>query len=212
MSPPPKEARGLLMAICGPAGTGKTTLRDRLISNHSGIEPIVTCTTRPPRGCEQNGVAYHFLSEREFDEALERGDFLEWAKVHLWRYGTRKSSVFGRLENHVDLLVNVDVQGARAYRRAFGAEPGMSDRLVTVFVMPPDFETIRRRLQARGEDTPEQIERRLKTAQEEIEQWTEFDYCILTGSRDEDYARLESIWQAEKCRVSRLRGIWPPGR
>jgi len=212
MRPPPKEARGLLLIICGPTGTGKTTLRDRLIASHAGIEAIVTCTTRAPRGAEQHGVDYHFLTEPEFDAAKARGEFLEWAQVHLWRYGTRKSAVFARLEQQVDLVVNVDVQGAQAYRAAFAAHPGMRDRLVTVFVMPPDLGTIRQRILSRGQDTPEQIERRMQTALREVEQWTQFDYCILTGTRDEDYARLESIWRAEKCRVSRLQGLAPAER
>jgi len=205
MTPPPKEVHGLLLIICGPTGTGKTTLRDRLVVNHRGVEPIVTCTTRPPRGREKPGADYFFLSNEEFDAAQANGEFLEWAQVHLWRYGTKKSSVFDRLERNTDLVVNVDVQGARAYRQAFEEHPGLRSRLVTVFVMPPDMATIYNRLLNRGQDTKEQIERRMTTALYEVEQWTHFDYCIVTGSKDDDYARLEGIWRAEKCRVSRLR-------
>ena len=207
MTPPPKEVHGLLLIICGPTGTGKTTLRDRLVVNHRGVESIITCTTRPPRGREKHGVDYLFLSAEEFDAAQADGEFLEWAQVHLWRYGTKKSSVFSRLERNTDLVVNVDVQGARAYRQAFEEHAGMRKRLVTVFVMPPDMATIYTRLLSRGQDSKEQIERRMQTALYEVEQWTDFDYCIVTGSKDDDYARLESIWRAEKCRVDRLRQV-----
>lgn len=205
MTPPPKEVHGLLLIICGPTGTGKTTLRDRLVVNHRGVEPIITCTTRPPRGREKHGVDYFFLTNEEFDAAQANGEFLEWAQVHLWRYGTRKSAVFARLERHIDLVVNIDVQGARAYRQALEAHADFRKRLVTVFVMPPDMDTIYNRLLSRGQDSKEQIERRMTTALYEIEQWTHFDYCIVTGSKDDDYARLEGIWRAEKCRVDRLR-------
>jgi len=204
MIPPPKEFSGLLLVICGPTGTGKTTLSDRLVRDHPGTERVVTCTTRRPRDCERPGVDYFFLSDREFDEALAHDEFLEWAPVHAWRYGTRKSVVFDQLARSTDLVVNVDVQGARAYRKALESNPEMRGRLVTVFIMPPDMETIRARLVARGQDSMEQIERRMRTALYEIDQWPDFDYCIVTGSKDEDYSRLEGIWRAEKCRVARL--------
>jgi guanylate kinase len=130
--------------------------------------------------------------------------------VHSWRYGTKKSAVFSRLERNTDLVVNVDVQGARAYRRSFEENADLRRRLVTVFVMPPDMTTIYNRLLSRGQDSKEQIDRRMTTALYEIEQWTQFDYCIVTGSKDDDYARLEGIWRAEKCRVDRLRPMETP--
>jgi guanylate kinase len=204
MLPALKEFRGLLLIIAGPTGTGKTTLSERLVGSHPGIERIVTCTTRPPRERERQGVDYFFLSDAEFDASLAQGEFLEWAQVHAYRYGTKKSAVFARLAHDTDLVVAVDVQGVQAYRKAFADDPAMRGRLVTVFVMPPDLQTLNNRLVGRGQDSPEQIDRRLKTALFEIEQWRDFDYCIVTGSKEEDYARLEAIWTAEKCRVSRL--------
>jgi guanylate kinase len=207
MTPFPKEFRGLLFVISGPTGTGKTTLSERLVTDNPGTERIVTCTTRPPRDSERPGVDYSFLSDPEFDAALANGEFLEWAPVHTSRYGTRKSAVFEKLARDIDLIVAVDVQGARAYRKAFESHPTLRGRLVTVFIMPPDMETIRARLLARGQDSPEQIERRMRTALYEIDQWPDYDYCLVTGSKDEDYARLAGIWLAEKCRVARLRPL-----
>ncbi len=202
---PPKDVRGLLFLIAGPAGTGKTTLCERLVTEHPDVERIVTCTTRPPRAGEKQGADYHFLSDKEFDDALADDEFLEWAQVHTARYGTKKSAVYNRLAHHIDLIIAVDVQGARSIRQTFDADSAMRGRLVSIFIMPPDMKTIHERLIGRGKETPAQIERRLKTALYEVEQWTQQDYCIVTGTKDEDYARLEGIWRAEKCRVIRLR-------
>jgi guanylate kinase len=209
MIPLLKEFRGLFLVISGPTGTGKTTLSERLAGSHPETGRIVTCTTRHPRARERHGVDYFFLSNTEFDEALAKGEFLEWAQVHAWRYGTKKGAVFDRLAHNADLVVAVDVHGAQAYREAFADHPAMRGRLVTVFIMPPDLQTIQDRLVARGQDSPEQIEQRMNTAMHEIEQWAEFDYCFVTGSKSHDYARLEAIWMAEKCRVSRLRAPIP---
>ena len=205
MTPPPKEVNGLLLLIAGPTGTGKTTLCRRLVAAHREVERIVTCTTRARREDEKHGVDYFFLSNTEFNEALANDEFLEWAQVHTSRYGTKKSAVFNKLDRNVDLVVNVDVQGARAYRQAFEGHSTVRGRLVSIFIMPPDMETIYDRLLTRGQDSKEQIERRMRTALYEVEQWTQQDYCIVTGTKEEDYTRLEIIWRAEKCRVSRLR-------
>ena len=194
-----------MFLVAGPTGTGKTTLCRRLIATHPEIDRIVTCTTRAPRPGEKNGYDYFFLSNSEFDAAIAEDEFLEWAQVHTSRYGTKKSAVFNRLARQVDLVVNVDVQGAKAYRQAFESRASMRGRLVSVFIMPPDMETIYDRLVTRGQDTKEQIERRMRTALYEVDQWPHYDYCIVTGTRDEDYARFEGIWRAEKCRVDRLR-------
>jgi guanylate kinase len=205
MTPPPKEANGLLFLIAGPTGTGKTTLCRRLIATHPTIERVVTCTTRAPREGEKHGVDYFFLSDAEFEAGVANDEFLEWAQVHTARYGTKKGVVFNRLAHNVDQVVNVDVQGARAYRQIFESHSTMRGRLVTVFIMPPNMETIYDRLLTRGQETNEQIERRMRTAMYEVEQWPQSDYCIVTGTKDEDFARLEGIWRAEKCRVARLR-------
>jgi guanylate kinase len=202
---PPKEVHGLLFLITGPAGTGKTALCRRLVAAHPEIERVVTCTTRAPRLGEQHGVDYCFLSDGQFDEALANDEFLEWTQVHGARYGTKKNTLCPKLARHVDLTINVDVRGARVYRQAFEGDASMRSRLVRVFVTPPDVETIHAHLLAREETGAEHIEQRMQTSLQEMEQWTQQDYCIVTGANDEDFARLESIWRAEKCRVPRLR-------
>ena len=202
---PPKEVHGLLFLITGPTGTGRTALCRRLVAAHPEIERVVTCTTRAPRAGEKDGVDYCFLSEAQFDEALARNDFFEWTQVLGARYGTMKNTFSPKLAGNVDLVINVDVRGARACRQEFEADASMRSRLVRVFFTAPDIETIRKHLLARGEDTPDSIEQRMNTLLLEMAQWTQQDYCIVAGTSDEDFARLEGIWRAEKCRVARLR-------
>ncbi len=204
---PPKGIQGLLMLITGPAGAGKTALCRRLAAAHPQIERLVSCTTRAPRAGEQNGVDYHFLTEDEFDRALANDEFLEWTHVHGARYGTKKNSLCPKVARNVDVMINVDLRGARVYRQAFEGDASMRSRLVRVFFTPPDVEAIHARLRARGDNATDPGELRVKVMRHELEQWTQQDYCIVTSSPAEDLARLESIWQAEQCRVARLRHV-----
>jgi guanylate kinase len=204
---PPKEIQGLLILVTGPTGSSKTALCRRFAAAHPEIERVVTCTTRAPRAGEQDGVDYFFLSDAQFDEALAKDEFLEWTQVHGARYGTKKNTLCPKLARNVDLVINVDVRGARIYRQAFEGDAGMRCRLLRVFVTPPDIEALQEHLLARGENTTEVIAQRLKTFRQEMEQWTQQDYCIVTGTNEEDLARLEGIWRAERCRVIRLRHV-----
>ena len=135
---------------------------------------------------------------------MANNEFLEWSQVHLARFGTRKSTICPKLDRQVDVVVNVDMQGARAYRQAFAGDADMRSRLVRIFITPPDEKIIHDHLLARGNEAAEMIEHRMKTALHEMAQWTQQDYCIVTGTPDEDFVRLEAIWRAEKCRVTRL--------
>lgn len=199
----PREDVSLLLVLAGPAGSGKTTLCERMVEEVGPVERVVTCTTRPPREGEKDGVDYHFLDDAQFDRAINTGAFLEWAKVHSNRYGVLKSVIQDKLEANIDLVMNVDVQGVANIREAASEDELLSKRLVTIFILPPDLETVRRRLRGRGKDDEEEIERRIETARGEVELWPEFDYVIVTRSKDEDYESLLSIWKAEKLRALR---------
>ena len=200
----PAEDIALLMILAGPAGSGKTTLCERMVANNDRIERLVTCTTRQPRENEIDGVDYRFLSNEAFDEKIEAGAFLEWAKVHANRYGKLKSVIEGKLAEQIDLVMNIDVQGVATVREAARSHPTIEQRLVTVFIMPSDFDELRQRLRGRGQDDEAEIARRIESAEAEVTQWSSFDYVIRSKSKDEDYTAIRSIWQAEKRKASRL--------
>jgi guanylate kinase len=194
----------LLLIIAGPAGSGKTTICERL-AHEDGMERLVTCTTRQPRDGELHGRDYWFYSDEEFDRRVAQGDFLEWAVVHGRRYGTLRQTVEEKLAAHIDLAMNIDVQGVRSLQRAAAEGNAMlRQRLVTIFIMPDSLDQLRERLQARGKDGEAEIERRIETARRELSAWTECDFCIRSQSKGEDYAAARAIWQAERWRVSRL--------
>jgi len=200
----PPRPPALLVLISGPAGTGKTTLCERLVATLTRVERVVTATTREPRPGEVDGRDYHFLCDAEFDRRVAANEFLEWARVHGHdrRYGTLRNVITEKLAAHVDLCMNIDVQGAAQLRAAVDA--AFRRRLVTIFLMPPDLDELRRRLRERSQDDEPEIERRMETARAEIAHWTEYDFCFRSRSKDEDFATVCAIVEAEKQRVFRL--------
>ena len=199
----PENEVALLLILAGPAGSGKTTLCDRLVDENDHLERVVTCTTRAPREGEIDGVDYYFLSDDQFDAKVEAGEFLEWAHVHTYRYGTLKSTIEAKLEEDVDLVMNIDVQGVASVQEAARNQPMIGQRLVTVFIMPASFDELKERLWVRGKDDEAEISRRIESAEKEIEQWRSFDYLLRSKSKAEDFSAITSIWQAEKRRVAR---------
>jgi guanylate kinase len=197
------DGHPILLIIAGPAGSGKTTLCERMVSEVHGVERVVTATTRPRRPGEIDGVHYHFLDERTFDERLARGEFLEWARVHgRHRYGTLRRSVLEKLVAGTHLVTNIDVQGVRNLQAAAQSDPLLRRALLSVFVTPPTLEELRRRLIARGTDDEAEIARRLATAAEELEQIAVFDHVIESGTREEDFSRLLALWRDARRRRS----------
>lgn len=202
----PPRPPTLLIIISGPAGTGKTTLCERLVTTLAGVERVVTATTREPRPGEVDGRDYHFLDDAEFDRRVAENEFLEWARVHGRdrRYGTLRDAITRKLAANVDLCMNIDVQGAAHLRAAANADASLAQRLVTIFLMPPDLDELRRRLHGRSQDDEAEIERRMATARAEIAHWPEYDFCFRSRSKEEDFATVCAIVQAEKHRVARL--------
>ena len=192
----------VLLVLAGPAGSGKTTLCERMVREIPGFSRVITTTTRPPRPGEVDGVHYHFLSPAQFDERVAAGAFLEWAWVHQrHRYGTLASSVLEPLAAGRSLVINVDVQGVGNFRRAAAASPLLRRHLATVFINVPLGE-LRDRLVQRGQDSAAEIERRLGTAERELAEAGSFDYRIESRSRDEDFAALVAVWRAVRTRAS----------
>lgn len=198
-----KEAkkRALLLVVSAPSGAGKSTLCDRLLAEHPFMTRSVSCTTRAPRGAEVDGKDYHFLSKEEFNRRVASGLFLEHATVHGNQYGTLRSTVEAGLKAGLDVLMVIDVQGAASVRQSVKSAGGLlSQSYVDIFISPPSVEALRDRLQKRGEDTPDVIERRLANAQGEMARRDEYRYQVVNDDLNQAYTELRSIVQKEHDR------------
>ena len=162
----------------------------------------VSCTTRAPRAGEIEGEHYRFLSAADFLAQIAASDFLEHAKVHQDLYGTLREPVLTSLKNGVDVLIDIDTQGAATIRNS--DDPIIRQALADIFIMPPDVEELRRRLMKRGTETPQQIESRLATAIREMELWRDYRYTIVSGSVEADLENVRNIMSAEMFLSRRL--------
>ncbi len=198
-----KSAPPLLILISAASGAGKTTLVNLLLEAQPNLTRAVTCTTRPPRDGEQDGVDYHFFDAAEFLKRLHAGNFLEHATVYGNSYGILKSELLGKLRAGRDVLLNVDVQGAATIREQAQTEPELKRALVTIFLTPPSVAVLEQRLKKRGLDAEAVIQKRLAVARQEIAQWKNFDYLLISGSKHEDLRRTLAILEAEKMRSAR---------
>ena len=195
----------LLILLSAPSGGGKTTLCRELLAARPDIVRAITCTTREPRTGERDGVDYYFLDAKKFLKHVEAGHFLEHATVYGHSYGTLKAEVLGKLREGRDVLLNVDVQGAAAIREHARRDDELKQALVQVFLTPPSLAVLEQRLQKRGTDSAATIQKRLGVARQEIAQWRNFDYLIISDSIAEDLRRMLAIVEAEKMRSGRAR-------
>ena len=201
-TPPP-----VLLVLAGPAGSGKSTLCDRLVAEDPSFSRVITTTTRAPRPGEVNGVHYHFFTPEEFDRRVANDEFLEWAWVHAnpasgqdRRYGTLKSSVFDPLSRGQNLIMSVDVQGVESFRRAARVNPLLARHMTTIFIVV-DHERLVARMRARAQDNEDEIARRMATAEAELREAHKFDFQIHSRTRDEDFAELLSILEKARAKV-----------
>jgi guanylate kinase len=192
---------GILFVISAPSGAGKTTVVQALRATGKFFYSV-SCTTRPPRSGEIDGEHYRFLSAADFRARIDAGDFLEHAKVHQDLYGTLREPVLKNLQNGIDVLIDIDTQGAATIRSC--DNPIIRQALADIFIMPPDVEELRRRLMKRGTETAQQIESRLVTALREMELWRDYRYTIVSGSVEEDLKNVNNIMSAETFLSRRL--------
>lgn len=192
----------VLLVIAGPAGSGKSTLCDRLVRERPEFSRVVTTTTRAPRAGEVNGVHYHFFSPQEFRQKIDGGEFLEWALVHGEHedrlYGTLKSSVLEPLASGKNLVMSIDVQGVESLRKVAHSDPFLRRAMTTIFIVV-DRERLIARMRLRAKDHEEEIERRMATAEAELREAPKFDHRIESHTRDEDFAALMTIVEKAKA-------------
>lgn len=199
----PRQRRGLLIVLSSPSGAGKTTISRMLLDADDEIAMSVSVTTRPKRPGEHDGKDYIFVEDDEFDRMIRDGEFVEWANVFGYRYGTPKAPVKDALREGRDILFDIDWQGARQL------EPDFGEHLVTIFLLPPTMAELEHRLRARGTDSPQVIAERMRRAADEISHWAEYEYVLVNDHMDECLARVRAIVAAERSKRVRQTSLVP---
>ena len=197
---------GVPVVVSGPSGAGKSTVCREWLAREPALHFSVSCTTRPPRPGETDGAAYYFLSRAQFEARLAADGFLEHAEVHGNYYGTPRSEVTTRLSADRDVLLDVDVQGARSLRHQLDAT--VFGPPVFVFIAPPSLAVLEQRLRGRGTESEATIQRRLRNARLEVTAWSEYDFLVINDDVAAAVTRLQAILVAARCATSRQQ--WRP--
>lgn len=190
--------KGLLIVVSGPSGAGKGTICKALLEKHDDLFISVSATTRQPRAGEVDGVNYHFITKEDFIKRVEQKDFLEYAEVYGNYYGTPKSKVEEMLNSGKNVILEIDIQGALKVKENF--KEG-----VFIFILPPSMEELKQRIIKRGSETPESLMRRFKSAYQEINCISKYNYAVVNDIVDVAVSKIEGIITAEKCRVDRIK-------
>jgi len=195
------QKSNFLIALISPSGGGKTAILNEVLKHNSNISYSISFTTRPPRFNETNDVDYHFISQAEFDEIKAENGFLENARVHDFCYGTSRRFVEAELEKGHHILMDIDVRGALQIMEK-------NIDLVTIFILPPSQNELLRRLKARKTETESVLERRLKTAENEMREIRHFDYLVINDNLEQAVAEVEQIIAVEENKVKRYKNIY----
>jgi len=192
--------QGIIFILSAPSGTGKTTLIKGLRAIYPEVSLSISYTTRPRRAGEIDGRDYHFVKPAKFAAMKAKGEFAEWAHVHDFLYGTPRSPLYRSIRSGRDILLDIDIQGARKIKRSY-------PQAVSIFLLPPSWRELKRRLAWRGTDGKETIRRRLVNARGEIRDLIKYDYYVINREVEESLALLESIVKAERARTFRVRKL-----
>jgi len=195
------ERRGILFIISAPSGTGKTTLCKQLTTNIPGLWHSISYTTRKPRSGEEHGREYFFTDEPTFQSMIDRHEFVEWARVYGHLYGTPRKTLADKIDQGIDVLLEIDVQGALQVKKKF-------DAAVSIFILPPSMTVLRQRLQARASDSTEEIQRRLQKVKEEVWSYREYAYIVRNDDLTRSLHDLENIFLGERLKTKRLNMTW----
>ncbi|MBI3608782.1 MAG: guanylate kinase [Nitrospirae bacterium] len=197
----PRQGKGLLFVVSAPSGAGKTTLCREVVNQLPGLRHSVSYTTRKPRPGEVDGRDYYFLDEGGFRKKAERGEFIEWAEVHGHLYGTSWDQLLLHSEQGVDLILDIDAQGAMQLKKK-------EVEGVFIYILPPSFDVLKARLMERRSDSPEEINRRLRKAREEIWSYREYSYMIINDDVKRALSELQAVIVAERIRMKRMNFMW----
>ena len=192
---------GIMLVISSPSGAGKTTLARKLLEQDKEIKLSISVTTRKPRKVEKNNEDYIFITEDKFKKMVKKNELLEFAEVFGNNYGTPRKLVEKRISEGKDVLFDIDWQGTQALREL---EP---KHLVSVFILPPSTQELEKRLQSRGQDSPEEVKKRMSAAHSEITHWAEYDYIIINNDLDLTLEKLKSILITERLKRVRQIGL-----
>jgi len=197
-----KKSKGLLIVVSGPSGAGKDTICNRVIEDMKDTKISISMTSREPRGKEIDGVDYYFVSKEEFEERIARDEFLEYAVVHNNKYyGTPKGKIEDDLNKGKNIILVIDIQGALKVKE-------LVKEALFIFIMPPSMEELKERLIKRQTESKKKILERFKTAYNEINEYTKYNYVVVNDRVDKAVEKVKSIITAEKCRVDRIEEIY----
>ena len=201
MDQPTRQRRGLLIVLSSPSGAGKSTIARMLLDADQEVTMSISATTRPMRPGETDDVDYHFVDDDGFDAMIDDGEFVEWAPVFGYRYGTPKAPVKQALRQGRDILFDIDWQGTQQLQAAMGED------LVSIFILPPSMEELERRLRSRGTDSDEVIADRMSRAAGEISHWPEYEYVLVNRDTEQCLAQVRAIVAAERLKRTRRIGL-----